>query len=91
MKRFEYTYEVKSVDPLSAHAIVKYTPTDPKLLAIEYNIALFEQNEDGSVRTLQECVELAAPHHVWGAQENVIAAGNSFVNSTGTVTPDQNG
>lgn len=87
MAQHEYTYTIKKIDVLNANIEVKYVPTNPDLVAVEWNICAYMQNEDGSNKSIQECIEAAAPHALWTAQETLIAQHDTLLNKTETVTP----
>lgn len=87
MKKFEFTYVVKQVDLQSTDILVTYTPTNPNLTAYTFNISTCTPDDLGQVKPVTQSIIDAAPHHLWSAQELILEALPSLINSTETITP----
>lgn len=87
-KLFEFTYTVKQIDMQNCNILVTYTPTQSNLTSYTFNIAAFVPKEDGTMRTVEESIIGEAPHHMWGAQEVLLAEYDNVINTTRTVNPN---
>lgn len=85
MKKFNYTYTVKQVNIQDAHVLIEYMPEDKKLTAYTLNVFAYGIDENNQPYTLDELISNAAPHHMWEAQETLLAAAD-LLNKSERVT-----
>ena len=88
MKKYEFNYKIKEIDLQTGNVLVEYSPVNINLTNYIFNIPVYLYNEDGTKKTLLECIGNEAPHYMWEAQELLLDHGSEILNSTGTIDPN---
>ena len=83
--KHSYTYQIKEIDIVSGHFLVKYTPLNTELLSKEYNLPGYLIKDNDSPMTVEEIIEAGAPHDLWSAQQSLLAQYTALQNKTGTI------
>jgi hypothetical protein len=84
--KHKYTYIIELIDIKEGNIQVKYTPENPSLVALAYNLGLYVLKDDGTKFTIDELIEFYAPHDKWDAQLTLLEQYDTLLNKTGTVS-----
>lgn len=88
MKKYEFTYTIKKIDLQYGDILIEYLPTNPSLLQYTLNVGAYGRNEDDTIKSTEQTILDNAPHHMWEAQELLLAEHDNLINKTETVNPN---
>ncbi len=84
--KIPYTYEIYRLNYSQGHFEVRYTPSDPALTAITWNIpVMFDEN--GEMIPVETMIDTFAPYREWAGQKFLLENTDTLLNSTGTINP----
>ena len=86
MIKQNYTYTICQIDIPNSMMLVKYVPENQALTSCDWNIAAYHTKPDGSLMTIDECIDHCAPHMLWAAQKALINNYQQLLNKTAKVT-----